>query len=124
MSTENNEIKDYLKNKVLSQFEHCENESQFINTKAIENRYVGFLEDGKIIHIEETELKEIGKNYKELISEFPEIKFYNQRIGENLEIATEDNLQLIEKHEESLKVRSTIKNKNTAKTTKSIKKHL
>ncbi len=124
MSTENNEIKDYLKNKVLSQFEHCENESKFINSTALENRYVGFLKDGKIIHIEETELKEIGKNYKELVSEFPEIKFYRQRIGENIEISTEENLKLIEKHEESLKLQSTIKNKNSARTTKSIKKHL
>ena len=124
VDTVDNDITNYLKSKTFSDFEYHSSEDSFVKSQSLENRYVGFLKDNSIIHIEESELEELGKSYQDIVNEYPDIKFYKQRIGENLEISHEDNLNLIEKHEEAMKRQQIIKNKNTSKTTKSIRKHI
>ena len=76
-------------------------EEDFINSTSIEDQYVGIIStDGKIesvIVISTEELKEKGIKYVDLNSHLENIDFFKQKIGDEMMIAVDQNLELIEK---------------------------
>lgn len=101
-------------------------EQEFINSTTFEDkRYVGFKStDNQIISviiIDENYALKNNINYLEIHKNLNEFNFYIQKCKEDSFISIEDNLELIQKHFEQLKIKNSISKADTDKAKKSYK---
>lgn len=98
---------------------------KFENSTSPDNRVVGILGKGldkEIFVIGQEKMNSMSVIYKDCVDDFPDLKFYNQRIGkDDYEITAIDNMNLLERHESVMRNKQIVENKNTRKTVRSVK---
>ncbi len=97
----------------------------FINSTVNEDRVVGFRkvdDDIKVFVIGEEAMEKLELSYKSFLDDFPDVKWYHQKIGEELEISSPENTDLLEKYECFLTKKNMVENKNTNKSKRSVRR--
>lgn len=95
----------------------------FINSVIFEDRSVGFIGTGdemRIFCIGQDKMDKTDMSYQSLLDDFPEATWRRQKVGDNLEIGPEENMDLIEKYE-SRKTKEKMKFGQNSKTNRSVK---
>lgn len=98
--------------------------AKFENSVAQEDRIIGFSghnETLKVFVIGKEKLSKMGYSYKDCLDEILDIKFYNQRLGEEFELDSSSNMDMIEKYESFLTKSKMINDGNKSKNKRSVK---
>lgn len=90
-----------------------------------DNRVVGILgkgQDKEIFVMGEEKMQAMGVEYKDCVDDFPDLKFYHQRIkADDYELTPEDNMKVLERHESAMRNKQIVENRDTSKTKRSVR---
>ncbi len=99
--------------------------AEFENSVSPDNRIVAIFGKGRdkeLFVIGQEKMDALDVKYKDCVDEFPDMKFYNQRIKrDEFEITPLDNMELLEKHESAMRNKQIVENRNTSKTKRSVR---